>query len=192
MNDFNSVVETVIHYSVPVDADADGLPDVWENFYFGNLNQSPTNDPDGDLQSNAYEFLHGTDPTVANVSGDSDGDGLPDSWELANFGNLAQTASGDPDRDGFSNLQEYLAGSDPNNANSIPGDANGNNLSDSWEFLKFGSLVTSAYDDADGDGYNNVSEYIAGTNPTNALFAPSWISPRVALLRDSASETKRR
>lgn len=61
VNDFNSVVETVIHFSVPVDADADGLPDTWEIFYFGNLNQSPTNDPDGDLQSNAYEFF--TAPT---------------------------------------------------------------------------------------------------------------------------------
>ena len=188
-NDFNSIVETVIHYSVPVDADADGLSDVWENFYFGNLASTPAGDPDADLQSNAYEFLHGTDPTVANVSGDSDGDGLADSWELANFGSLSQTATGDIDRDGYNNLAEYLAGSDPNNANSIPGDVNGNNLPDAWEFLKFGSLVTSAYDDADGDGYSNLSEMIAGTNPTNALSAPAWVSPRVALLRDSVVTT---
>src|SRR5262245_20176192 len=31
---------------------------------------------------------------------DSDGDGLPDSWEIANFGNLtSQRAAGDPDGD---------------------------------------------------------------------------------------------
>jgi hypothetical protein len=49
---------------------------------------------------------------------DSDGDGLPDSWELAHFGNLNQTATGDFDGDGVSNLQEYLDGTDPANANS--------------------------------------------------------------------------
>ena len=52
-NDFNSITETVIHYSTPVDTDNDGLPDVWENYYFGNLTNSPAGDPDGDLQSNA-------------------------------------------------------------------------------------------------------------------------------------------
>lgn len=189
VNDFNSITETVIHYSVPADTDNDGLPDVWELFYFGNLTNTPAGDPDGDGQSNAYEFLHGTDPTVFNVSGDTDGDGLPDSWEMAHFGTLAYGANDDPDRDGFSNLQEYLAGSDPMNANSVPGDVNGNNLPDAWELANFGGLVTSAYDDADGDGYNNLAEMVAGTNPTNAVSHPSFVSPRVALLRDSVVAT---
>lgn len=188
-NNFNSLTEAVIHYSTPPDTDNDGLPDAWENFYFGNLNQTPAGDPDGDGQSNAYEFIHGTDPTVANASGDSDGDGLPDTWEMANFGSLAYGANDDPDRDGFSNLQEYLAGSDPMNANSIPGDINGNNLPDTWELAQFGSLVNSAYDDADGDGYNNLAEMIANTSPTNATAHPAWVSPRVAFLRDSVVTT---
>lgn len=55
----------------------------------------------------------------ANLYIDSDGDGLPDSWEIAHFGNLNQTASGDPDGDGVSNLQEYLDGTDPTNAASV-------------------------------------------------------------------------
>jgi hypothetical protein len=49
---------------------------------------------------------------------DSDGDGLPDSWELAHFGNLNQTTTGDFDGDGVSNLQEFLDGTDPANAAS--------------------------------------------------------------------------
>ncbi|MET0650390.1 MAG: Ig-like domain-containing protein [Pyrinomonadaceae bacterium] len=44
---------------------------------------------------------------------DSDGDGLPDVWEIQHFGNLGQGAAGDPDSDGVTNLQEYRRGSNP-------------------------------------------------------------------------------
>lgn len=49
-------------------------------------------------------------PTPAD---DSDIDGLPDSWEMAVFGSLDAAAGGDPDQDGMSNLQEYVAGTNP-------------------------------------------------------------------------------
>jgi subtilisin family serine protease/PKD repeat protein len=51
--------------------------------------------------------------TVYDTSTDSDGDGLPDGWETAYFGNLMQVANGDPDGDGLSNLQEYQQGTNP-------------------------------------------------------------------------------
>jgi hypothetical protein len=56
-----------------------------------------------------------TDTTWVNVteSEDSDGDGLPDSWELENFGSLSEDAGGDPDNDDLTNLQEYSLGTDP-------------------------------------------------------------------------------
>lgn len=50
---------------------------------------------------------------------DTDGDGLPDDWELANFGNLDATPSADPDGDGSSNLQEFKAGTNPIDAGSL-------------------------------------------------------------------------
>jgi YD repeat-containing protein len=56
---------------------------------------------------------------------DSVGDGIPDAWRAANFGGSGTTtnsqscATCDPDHDGMSNLAEYLAGTDPNNPNSV-------------------------------------------------------------------------
>ena len=53
-------------------------------------------------------------------SPDSDGDGLPDSWEIAYLGGtnaMPDDLSGDSDP--FSNLQEYIAGTDPTNPASF-------------------------------------------------------------------------
>jgi len=49
---------------------------------------------------------------------DSNGSGMPDSWQMKYFGNLNQTALGDYDGDGVSNLQEFLDGTNPTNAAS--------------------------------------------------------------------------
>lgn len=47
---------------------------------------------------------------------DADGDLLPDNFEYAFFGGLAEGPYGDKDGDGYSNLQEFLDGTDPNDA----------------------------------------------------------------------------
>jgi hypothetical protein len=49
---------------------------------------------------------------------DSDGDDLLDEWEMFWFGNLFQSSTTDKDGDGSTDGEEYLAGTDPNNANS--------------------------------------------------------------------------
>jgi hypothetical protein len=50
---------------------------------------------------------------VANFVAESDGDGLPDEWELAYFGDLTQGPNDDPDRDGRTNAEEFANGTNP-------------------------------------------------------------------------------
>ncbi len=47
---------------------------------------------------------------------DSNTNGLPDAWEILNFGSLGTDPTADSDGDGMNSLQEYLAGTGPNNA----------------------------------------------------------------------------
>jgi rhamnogalacturonan endolyase len=49
---------------------------------------------------------------------DSDRDSLDDAWEREYFGDMGQVAGADLDFDGFSNLEEYIAGTHPNDINS--------------------------------------------------------------------------
>lgn len=52
---------------------------------------------------------------------DTDGDGMPDDWEQQYFGLAASTNgyNGDADGDGFSNGREFLAGTSPTDAQSV-------------------------------------------------------------------------
>ena len=52
--------------------------------------------------------------TLTPAVGDTDSDGLPDTWEQQHFGNLSQTATGDPDGDLLDNQGELATPDEPN------------------------------------------------------------------------------
>ena len=94
---------------------------------------------------------------------DNDGDGLQDEWELSYFVSLAdQDASGDPDADGLTNIEEEAFGTDPTRE-----DSDGDGLTDLAE-------IESSYDldptmmDSDGDFLMDGEELGLGTDPTEA------------------------
>ena len=60
-----------------------------------------------------YDYARTPEQIAADVSPDTDSDTLPDAWELTYFGNLDETAAGDPDRDGRTNADEYADGTSP-------------------------------------------------------------------------------
>ena len=73
-------------------------------------------DWDGDGLTNSEEQNAGTNMN----NPDSDGDGLPDGWEVRNGLNPTNggDANADPDGDGLTNAQEYARGTNPNNADT--------------------------------------------------------------------------
>lgn len=96
---------------------------------------------------------------------DSDGDGMPDWWELLYAADGLDPfdptdADGDIDGDGVTNLQEFLAGTDPNGYD-YP----------TWAAIPSTGLALSERDktfDKDGDGMINLLEFAVGTNPAKS------------------------
>ena len=87
----------IIYADVPIDQidnDSDQLSDCLELLFFGDLDETPETDFDGDGLSNGEEFDFGTDPTDS----DTDGDGVSDSEEI-DMG--TDPGNRDSDRDGL-------------------------------------------------------------------------------------------
>jgi hypothetical protein len=79
--------------------------------------QYSLNDSDRDGLSNVYEDTHG----MNKLSADSDGDGMPDAYEVRyGLNPTVNDAASDLDSDGFTNYEEYVAGSPPNNPSWTP------------------------------------------------------------------------
>ncbi|MDY7091799.1 MAG: Ig-like domain-containing protein [Acidobacteriota bacterium] len=98
------------------------------------------------------------------LSGDSDGDGLPDDFELANGldPNNPDDALLDHDQDGFSTLEEYQQGLDP-----FDSDTDDDQLLDGAEVGTWGT--NPLLFDTDGDGLSDGLEVATGSDPLDRL-----------------------
>ncbi len=101
-------VETTYYFRVSSTDQNNNGPTYSENSQFKTVKEGEA-DSDGDGISDAI------DP-------DDDNDNMPDSWEIENGFDPKDPADAnlDSDNDGYSNLREYLAGSDPNDDKSNP------------------------------------------------------------------------
>jgi len=144
------VCEKEIEFAIsfdPDDSDGDGYPDWIEEclgsdpmYWLSIPSIGLEDDSDNDGVEDYIEIcVNGTDPNYY----DTDGDGLPDSWELENgFDPLNPDSNGngipdneeDADGDGVSNHDEYIYGTDPNNA-----DSDGDGVSDADEIDQCGN-----------------------------------------------------
>lgn len=96
------------------------------------------------------------------LSGDADGDGLLDDWELLNGldPNNPLDALEDPDLDGLTTIDEFLRGLDP-----FDPDTDGDGLLDGDEVNVY--LTDPLLWDTDGDGVSDGLEVQAGSDPRN-------------------------
>jgi hypothetical protein len=140
------------------DQDEDGMPAWWE-LSFGGMSLTAGNDLDADGLTNLAESQFTSDPNLP----DSDGDTLPDAFELAVatspwIPGLGASES-DADGDGLTLLTELTLGTDPDLA-----DSDGDGIDDGVEVA--GNLNPTLQDadlDHDFDGISNADEISAGS-----------------------------
>ncbi|WP_096894906.1 Ig-like domain-containing protein [Candidatus Scalindua japonica] len=101
------------------------------------------------------------------LSGDSDGDGLPDDFELTNGLNPNNPVDSleDMDEDGLTNLEEFDLGTGMNNA-----DTDGDGISDGEEIVAGddGYVTNPLLGDSDGDGIWDGLEVSSASDPNDA------------------------
>ena len=144
------------------------------------------------ITAKAIDFFGGVTlsaPVLVNAAANNDFDGMPDSWEIENYLDPNDPYDGeiDADTDGYTNLEEYQFGTNP----QLAEDSDFDGMPDGWEYHHGTDInVADSGLDADQDGLTNLDEYYYGTNPrsfdTDGDLLPdlyeieNWLDPLVA------------
>lgn len=108
------------------------------------------------------------------VQWNTDTNGLPNIWQVNNFGHSGIDPNGDPDGDHLSNLQEYNLGTNPNNVDTDgDGRTDWQEFMDSTDPLNPSSKATSIYK---ADAKMNIRAFNVTTIPALTL----WVSNSIA------------
>jgi hypothetical protein len=118
---------------------------------------------------------------------DSDGDGMPDEWEMKYFGNLSRDGKGDSDGDGVSDLDEYLNGTDQTVFAYYPFNGNANDMGGNAHATVNEAVLTKDRFGSDNGAYNfnGTTSYIStpvDINPDKmpVMTMSAWVYPRKA------------
>jgi hypothetical protein len=145
-------VQVLLTNPLLADTDGDGVVDGVER----SLGTDPLN------QSDLDPNLDGVPENLAS-SGDSDGDGLTNTFESTYP--TATDPLADTDSDGLTNIEEQALGTDPTKADT---DSDGINDNVEASIGMNPNDIDDASADTDGDGMSNVKEVAAGTDIHNA------------------------
>ncbi len=99
------------------------------------------------------------DSSLSQDYADTNGNGLPDAWEMKWFRQLGNSPADDPDGDGISNAQEFAAGTNPV-------------ITDAWIAKYLGGLDDNPYQDPGNVGRTFLESFRQGSSP--------WPAPTVA------------
>jgi hypothetical protein len=173
----------VYYVTFPVSYTLTGLPasNYWIRAYMDtDTNGVPSSlDPAGQYATNSMAVSNRTTGVNITVAHDADADGLPDWWEMQEWGSIGvHSGSDNQDADGLNNEGEYAAGTDPDDA-----DSDDDGMTDGWEDAHGLNPLDSsdAYLDSDGDGYANLVEFQSDTDPWDDASIPDPL-PAAAFL----------
>jgi Tol biopolymer transport system component len=112
------------------------------------------------------------------AANDSDNDGMDDDWEIAHFGDLSRDGTGDFDGDGMTDLQEFLAGTDPTKSGSVLSVLSLTSLNSSSTTVLWSALPGKRYrvqfkNGLSDAGWSNLAQPVIANSTTGSLVDPA-------------------